>query len=143
MSFLMLFTGWLFGCCAVAFIIGGSPERLAAATMLVATALSFIVRRHQGHDFSETEWTLFAIDFAVQLALVWLAVRADRFWPITAAGIHLSEILAHLAQMLTHRIDPGIYARAEVLGSYLVLGLILIGSLNHHRRRKRAASTGS
>ncbi len=28
MSFMMLYLGWLFVCCAAAFIIGGAPERL-------------------------------------------------------------------------------------------------------------------
>ncbi len=111
--------------------------------MLIATALTFVIVPWVGYNFSGTEWTLFAIDFAVQLVLVWLAVKADRFWPISAAGIHLSAIMAHLAQLLTHSINPGIYARAEALASYLVLGLILIGSVNHYRRRRRAGSAGS
>jgi uncharacterized membrane protein YfcA len=132
-----IFVALLILCCGYALWRGGGPERLAAAAMLAATAASALVRAHVDHRFMETEAGLLIVDGLLLLALVAIALRADRGWPLLLAGLHLVTVGAHAVKM----IDPGMirvtYAVMLALWSYPMLIALAVGTHRHRMRLQR------
>lgn len=118
---------------------GGAPERSAAAVMLIGSVGSALVQRSGPTSFHGIEWGIFAIDVADQLLLTAIALAANRHWPLAVAGIHLVAVMTHLTALMLPFLHPGIYARAEVVESLLVLVLIITATWRHQRRSRKHA----
>jgi len=127
---------FILAACGFAAWRGGRIERWGAAAMLgawFATAFS-----PQLAPMLSVEQRVLAIDLALLAALAWLALRADRFWPLWATAFHLLASVLHLAAA----VDPGVTTRMRVSGSYiwgyLTVLTLVAGVVLEARRRPRA-----
>lgn len=123
--------------CGVALLWGGLDERLASFGFVLATLaskLSIVT------DYGSTETFLLAIDALLLFALLLLAMRSDRFWPMWAAAFQLVAVTVHLASMT----ETGDYAWAYAVGlifwSYPVLIALGLGTWLEGRHRKPFAA---
>lgn len=132
----LLYLSLLAACFAFAMACGGGPERAAASIMLVGSLVSLVIAINSSHQFRHVNWGAFAVDSVAQVLFLILASKADRFWPIVVAGVHLLALMSHLARMLVSLIDPRSYQIAEVIGSYIILSLIIAGTWRHRQRRR-------
>jgi hypothetical protein len=115
------------GAVAVAAVVhGGRDERLAALALVAATVLSPLMQR-QG--FAGPETGILIVDSLLFVALVAIAVRSRRFWPIWAAGFHLCALAVHVAAARLPNLLPAAYAETLVIWSYPVLAAVLLGTL--------------
>lgn len=105
---------------------GGKPERLGAAFLFAAAVLSPLVQHQR---FAELEIGIAAIDAALLLALLALAIVSERKWPIYAAAFQAVAVLTHAARIITGPIDGNVYGDLLVLWSYPVALALLRGSL--------------
>ena len=124
--------------CALAAWRGRLTERLAAGAYLVAWALTVAVFRSGSEA---TQWPVLAIDAALLIFLVWLALRSSRFWPMFAAGFHLLAVATHLARAADPRVSGWAYQTAEILWSYLVIYAIAYGAWTARRPAASALPT--
>ncbi|WP_294292647.1 hypothetical protein [uncultured Sphingomonas sp.] len=136
MSF-FVFLAELVVCCGYALIRGGPPERVGAGLLVGAFALGFPVHLALGADgFLTANVALMAIDVALLAALVVLAHRSTRFWPLWVAGWQLASVIAHVAKVLDPTMHATGYAiQAQIWGYPMVLA-IAIGTARHRRRRR-------
>lgn len=83
-------------CCAYALRWGGLDERLAAIGGLLAVLASNLVTDRL---YTHTESGVLAVDVALFIGLLVLALRSDRFWPMYAAAFQLVGTMFHFASM--------------------------------------------
>ena len=124
-------------CCGYATFKGGGPERIGATIFIVASVLSSAVVSNRPVRFGSLEAGVFAVDFAVLLALLPLALRAERFWPLWALALHLIATAAHTVKLVDPWVIPQAYAFVLALWSYPMLLLLVFGTWNHQRRLAR------
>ena len=132
---LPIFLIWLILCCGYALLRGGAPERAGAGLLVLAFALGLPV--HWAFDAAGYRSAIAgtaAIDVALLAALVILAQRSTRFWPLWVAGWQLAAIIAHLAKLL----DPGMlavgYAIQAQIWAYPMVLATAIGAWRHRAR---------
>ena len=130
----LAFAGVLVLVCAYALARGGAPERWGASFYLVAYVLSVLVTQVFAEDYGSVQWLVLGIDAVLLVALIGLALKANRYWGIWAASFQLIAVVAHLAIPLFPGVEANAYATALLIWSYSMLPM-LAGATYRHRQR--------
>lgn len=118
--------------CGTALWLGGWPERVAAAAMVVAWfATAVLLSRIQ---LWGVEIEVMVVDVGLFTAILAIALRSDRWWPLWASGFLGLVVLVHLAVILDPKIWGRAYFVASNIFSYLTMLALLIGSLGRRPR---------
>jgi len=131
------FPALLLICCLYAFVAGGSPERIGAASYAIACIATRLLFAMQSTKFRSVEFGVFIVDVLVFVAFVILALRANRFWPIWIGALLGLGVLAHLARWAGPGTIPWAYQLVASIWSYPILAIIAIGTWRHQRRLAR------
>lgn len=118
--------------CLYAMSRGGEPERAAAAMVAAAIVATELVPFHR---YDQVVVALAAIDGALFVGMVALALVADRFWPMYFAAIQAVTLMIHVGRLLAGSILPEVYARFAGELAYPALAVLAIGTWRHRRRR--------
>ncbi len=122
-------------CCGYALARGGAPERLAAGLQVGAFVLTLMVHRlFEGQAFRAISLGTAAVDVGLLLALIVLAWRCTRFWPLWIAGWQLAAIVGHLAKLLDPEMLPAGYAIQAQIWAYPMLAATAAGAWRHRSR---------
>ncbi len=130
----------IFGCVAVwAYRKGGQPEKACAATfiaLIVADRLyhALISRSYQ---LETVDLWHFGLDIGVLAALIPIALRANRLYPMFLAAFQIIAVNAHIARDAFTQITPFAYAVMYIMPSYAQLIILTWGVGAHVRRAKR------
>jgi hypothetical protein len=130
----VVFNILLFVSCGFALFRGGKPERIGALLLATAAILSGIVVQWD-QAYRHTEWGVFAIDLALLLGLLILALKANRYWPLWLTSFQLVTIWSHLAVGMFATTMPLAYAIASMAWSYPMLIMLAFAARRHHQRR--------
>ena len=122
---------FLFACCGYAIFRGGRWEYIGAAIMILGSLSTLAVARSFGSSWSSVEVGIFVIDTVALFALVQLAIKSDRFWPMWAAAFHLLAVSVHTAMMVAPEITPWAFGTGAVFWAYPMLLALAIGSWEH------------
>ena len=114
---------------------GGRPEKLAGLVMLGAVTLSSV---SSDYRWLNVQYKILLIDTVMMAFLVFLALRADRWWPLFGAGFEGMGLLIHLAFAAQHKVMSIVYVTALNLIGYMVIATLAAGTLAHMARRRRA-----
>lgn len=121
-----------------AFRKGGEPERLVAAVLLAAAGLDVF-----NHIlFGEPAFYLvnpghLVIDVWSMIALMWIALRANRAWPMWVSAAQIIVVLGHVSKIVElSLVRYGYYAMTQVPLNVQAAAL-LIGTIAHMRRQER------
>lgn len=122
----------------LAFRRGGEPERLAAAIIVVWMVSDISYHLLFGPSgFDRVDPVHVVLDGGELVAIVWLALRANRMWPLWAAAAQLICVTGHLAVM----VEPDGIRRAywvmTQVPPFIQLVALLLGALAHARRERR------
>ena len=130
----IIFWALLLLSCGYALLRGRKYERLAAIVFLAASLVSFLAHLSFGRGYVAINVGEVAVDCAVLIAIVSIAVVSDRFWPLWVAGLQLVDSLSHILKAITVNLPPWAYAIAERFWSYPILVILFIGAWRQHRR---------
>ena len=112
---------------------GGRPERIMAVTLLLAAWISLGVgvpaNRYLGLDVTQ-----FAIDLLLLCLLLAVAARANRFWPLWVAALHLVAIGFHIVQAVSPIPERLVYPALVGEMAYAICAALAWGTY-HYRRR--------
>ena len=123
--------------CSYALWRGGTPERIGAIVYLLAAFGTLAVVSGPAGRYSTVERGIVVIDLLMFAVLFILALRAERFWPIWATGLHMITTAAHAIKLTEPELMRWAYAFVLAIWSYPLLLIIVIGTWNHQRRLKR------
>lgn len=125
---------------AFALIYGRQPERLTALFFTIALAGSATLGiQHMPGNFATLPIKLVAIDAALMLCLVALAIRANRVWIIGVAACQILAVLSHVAKAMSPLMMRNGYAFLITIWSWPMTLLLLGGTIacvmrQRHRR---------
>jgi hypothetical protein len=136
----LLFWAFLLLICGYALWRGRKEERIAASACLLATIVTVWIIPPEPLRYSTLDLGQLAIDAAMLVTFVAIALRSDRFWPLWVAGLQLTMSMSHLMKAIDSDLIPRAYAAAAVLWSYPILLIILIGTWRAHHRHDRAGT---
>jgi len=140
---LIVFYLLLLVCCGYALLRGGAPERIGAAIYAIGTALTVLTYRAWAQRFGAVEVGIMALDLATTVALLVLALRARRWWPLWVTALQAVSTVGHLAKLADPQMIRWAYAFLLGIWSYPILAIIAFGTFNHQRRLKRFGSDPS
>lgn len=131
-----LFITLLISACLYALIRGGAPERIGAGLLFFATGASAITLTLSVDRYLETEVATMWVDVLLALGFVALALRAQRYWPMWVAMIHIDIVAFHLI-MFSPETGALSYWAMQALWSYPAPILLAIGTYRHRQRVAR------
>jgi hypothetical protein len=134
-SILLQFSFWLIvlAACAVVARLGAKPERHGMAIMLAGSVLSMIVARSATIRFKGVEIGIVAVDFAVMIAFLVMALKSTRFWPLWVTSFQLTALLTHFGAFLMPQTRAPAYAYMQGFFAYPMLMAILLGAYGHQK----------
>ena len=134
-----LFYWTLLALCSVYVLLrGGAPERIGIAILITGSILSTAsATANYALRFRQMEAGIFIVDVLGLVALVALALRANRFWPLWVAGFHLVAVATHAAMAASPDVVPRAYAMAQAFWGYPMLAAMVAGTWRHRDRLAR------
>jgi hypothetical protein len=133
MLHVILFNTALITVCAHALLRGGAPERIAAILYPVASLLTVVAAPAWYWPTDGVSWGVLGVDLVLFVALVVLALHANRFWPIWASAFQGFALLGHVSVVAAPSIAPVVYATVLAIAGYPMLALLAIGTARHRR----------
>lgn len=128
----MLGLGTLMLASLLAFRFGGRDEQLAAMAFIVAT----LATRQVHANYEHTELMVLVVDSGLLIALVALALKSDRFWPMYAAAFQLVGTVVHVASLTEKGDFAWAYAVGLIFWSYAVMAALMAGTWLEGRNRR-------
>lgn len=120
---------------------GGGPERLVAGLLLATDALDHVQHYFFGPtNFIHVDPGHVVLDSITLAGALWVALRANRFWPLPVCSLQFIQLSGHFAILAP---IPGInqaYWALSIIPGWLQMALVLIGIIAHTRRRQRIGS---
>ena len=122
---------------SAAYSRGGPPERFAAvllAGLVLADTVYHLLFGPSGFDRVDP-WHLF-LDLTMLGFLMWLALRANRIWPLFVAAAQLLSVTGHIAVIVQPDGMRRAYWAMTQLPQYIQFTALLAGAWAHARRKK-------
>ncbi len=113
---------------------GGAPERIGIGIVVAGTLVTWAVWSPLAGRFRSLEEGVFIVDVAVLLAMVGLALFANRLWPILVAGLQGAAICIHIIKITAPDVLPFGYAIGLAIWGYIMLIVLAYGTHQHRRR---------
>jgi hypothetical protein len=131
------FVGLLLLCTAYAFWAGGPPEKIGAGCYALSVVVTHILLVTHAAHWRGIEFGVFTVDLATFGLFCYLAVHANRFWPIWVSALLGLGVLGHLARWAGPDVVWYAYAVVLTIWSYPILAIMALGTFNHRRRLAR------
>lgn len=117
---------------------GGKPEQIVAYSFAVALALDLLSRFLLGPSkFLAFEPVQFGIEVGLLVVLLYLSIRANRWWPLCASALQVIVVSMHLAKLVGGEGLAGIYWALTTIPTYLQFFVLLLGIRSHALRVAR------
>ncbi|HTN13371.1 MAG TPA: hypothetical protein VL094_01045 [Sphingomonadaceae bacterium] len=122
----------------LAFVVwkGGTPERLGA--MLMGLRYGLVDPAYHAFlapaRFDVLEPGHAAMDIALFLAMAWLALRANRIWPLCMCACALVALVGHFVVLIGFRGQQLAYWGMTQIPLFLELTCIVAGTISHRLR---------
>jgi hypothetical protein len=141
---MLLYYFWIWGVyalatviCAAACIWGGWPERVCGATLWIAWTLSLLVESHDGNGPGNQ---IVLIDSVCLVIFTALSLKARHIWTLLVAASQLDDVMSHFTAKMLHYALWSYAMVTGLWGGQLILVCLLIATINHKRRLRRATA---
>ena len=121
----------------VAFLRGGAPERVAAGIIVAWVVTVVLYHLAAGPaGFGRVDPGDLVLDLAELGAIGWLALRANRMWPLWAAAAQLICVSGHFAVFVEPGMRRAYWAMTQIPPFIQVIALVC-GAAAHVRRERK------
>jgi hypothetical protein len=122
---------------AIAWRGGAAPERAVATTIMVWIGVDMIYHLLYGRSsFDTVDPFHVVIDTAELMVIFWLALRANRLWPLFAAAAQVMCVTGHISVLVQHDGMRRAYWAMTQLPQYIQLTALIMGVAAHERRER-------
>lgn len=136
----LIFLALLLAVTAYALMRGDRDARITALACIGATVGTMIVLSPLIVRYASVETGVAAIDVAVLIVFVAVAVQSTRFWPLWISGLQLTTTLAHVIKIIEPELLNVAYAAAMRFWSYPILLILAVGTYRTRYKTKAAAT---
>lgn len=117
---------------------GGGPERLLAGLMLLIDVVDHFQHRIFGPaDFVHLDPGHFTLDSITLVGMMWVALRANRMWPLPACSLQLVSVSGHFAVSAPLAGLNQAYWAMSIVPGWLQTALVIVGIFLHAKRNGR------
>lgn len=136
---------WILLALAAVYVLqrGGTPERLGMAAWVLASLLSTATVLAGLGDYERLQFGVLVVDLFLLAFLIWLSLRADRYWPLWMTGFHLLGVMTHIAKAMAPDLHPWAYAVGQAIGAYLIITTMVVATFRHRARLARQGADSS
>jgi hypothetical protein len=113
---------------------GGEPERLVAAIVILGVFATFAVVAPIADRNKTIELGPLTVDLIVCVALLSIAMRSRRYWPMWMAIFQCMQVASHLEPLLPGGGVRTLYGFVLSIWIFLMCPLLAIGTLRHRIR---------
>ena len=131
-----LFVGTL----AYAVLFGDWPERWGAAIFAVAWLLTQISIAGFAPRLTEVNPYVALVDLMLFVALVVLALRCDRYWPVWAASFQIPSLIVTTLTIIGANSDMRVYMNGTAVWAWLQLIALTLATWRYRRTKVKANS---
>jgi hypothetical protein len=126
---------------AFAYWRGGAPERLAAGFICALFVTDIAYHMVFGPSgFDKVDPVHLVLDGSELIAIMWLALRANRMWPLWAAAAALICYSGHFALLIQpHGMRRAYWAMTQ-LPPFIQVFALLMGAAAHARRTRKVGN---
>jgi hypothetical protein len=117
--------------CAYALAFGGRDGR--RFVVISVTAVLFTIPAQLAGSWQATQYWLMMVDLITFVALLWLMLQSDRYWPVWVSACQLMTVLSHVATLLLQSYSDRIY---EGLNTVWIIPLMLFTIIGIELDRK-------
>lgn len=136
----IVFLVTLLAACAYAWWRGRRDERRGAVVILVGAFASYPAAVLFGHRWQAPEYGVLVVDALALGALLVIALRSERYWPIWGTAFQLVAVVTHLATMVDSSVLPRAYSLAQPFWAYPLLASLVAGTYNCSRPNNASAA---
>jgi hypothetical protein len=136
MLFQILFTAIFFAALAYGTIAGGRTGKSVSLILLLA-ALATIPASIITWNSSFLSWPILLVDLLCFLALLSVAFKSDKLWPLWLAGLQLCSVASHIAVIMVPANLALIYDAINRFWSIPMLLIMVFGIHLDRRQSKR------
>lgn len=122
----LLFWSLTLLCCGFATIYGGRDGRLIAGFYVLACFATLAASLAQP-DWHHTHYTVLAVDSALLVVLVRVALVSTRWFPVWFSGLHLVAVVSHFASIVVPGFAPKVYFLLQGFWSVPMLLILVFG----------------
>ena len=133
-SRVIIFNVFATGATLFAFARGGAPERIGGGLLLLAALMTRVVETSSSVAFVHTDVGVLAVDGALLVALLVLALYADRFWPLWIVALHALGTTAHIVKAIDPTVLRLAYAILTKAWAYPITVILIVATVRHRRR---------
>jgi hypothetical protein len=121
---------------------GDAPERICAGILLAMPVVDQLHHLAIGGSvyFHKADLGHVGIDLLVFIALLPVALQANRVYPLWIGGTQIISLVAHAYRMAIVQIDRIAYDVMQIMPSYIQLTAMTLGLAFHMSRRKKLGS---
>lgn len=130
----IVYTTLMIACWIYALRRGGAPEKVGATIWVGSSLASVAVLSDAAFSFRSVETGIVIVDLVTLGALLALALRAERFWPLWIAALHAVSTAGHAVKYLDPEVIRQVYAHILAVWAYPILLLLVIGTRRHQQR---------
>jgi hypothetical protein len=127
--------GLLILACGYALLRGGWPERWTASMLLVGVVATTLVYLVGNNHYVHADFAILTVDLIFLCGLIWIVLRADRFWPIPFTALHALSVLGHMLRIAETDLPALIYKIMLAAPIYPMLVLLVWGTRRAAVRR--------
>ncbi|MDT0507316.1 hypothetical protein [Novosphingobium sp. MMS21-SN21R] len=122
---------------AFTFRKGGEPERLVASVLATTTLVDLVNHAMFGEPaFFAVNPGHLVIDSWAMIALLWIALRANRGWPLLVSAAQIIVVLGHLSKIVELSLVRYGYFAMTQMPLNIQLAALLLGTVAHVRREE-------
>lgn len=138
MRSVIVFAG-LFTLALCAELYAGKPEKIVARFMLAELVADLIKQVLVGSaTFRSMNGFLFTAELVLLATFVFVALKANRVWPLIVAGLQLLICLTHVARLFSSpSSNAQFYWALTSLPSFLICLIVALAIFVHRRRIRR------
>lgn len=116
-------------CCLYAAIAGGRTGR-AGAFLIACKTIAGFKAALMDQSWGATIYPVLLVDLIFLIAILVLALRSDRLWPLWTTACALCAVVVHLASIADLEISPSVYQALKDIWSlamqlFMVRGIVL------------------
>lgn len=134
---IVVYQALMLACWAYALRRGGSPEKIGATILVVASYLTLAALSGPAASFHSVEFGVVIVDLLCSAAFVALALRAERFWPLWVAALQITGTAEHAVKFVDPDIVRRTYAFILAIWAYPMIFLMIAGTWRHQQRLAR------
>jgi len=119
---------------------GEEPEKAVAGMFVAAAIATPLVRSAIAFRYKEVEVGVLLVDACLLAGLVWIAVRADRWWPLCVTALQLLTFLSHVGKVVNPSLWRYGYQLMATWAAWPMVSILAVGVLRCRLRKRRSDS---